>query len=331
MYKEIIKVTFEKLFSKWQAVTKALIPPLIILMLIEVYTKQIQNLETVSAVEFGILLILSILASVYVAVTTHRILLLGEDSVPTWGTLRFTHRELTYLSKTFLLAILLAIPIVIVSIVGNFFALAGLMIAVILFSRLSLVFPAISIDEPLGFKDSWELTKDYKFLTFLTLILFPAILALVVGFVYSIVIGFLVKLISPHLHVLSAVLDVFITVFIVGFLSSTYMYIRTQRQDFFEKTEDTREAKDIKIERNETTVKIFIDVNHNVNFQSLKEELQAQYEPQGFVNTAIDKEDSWMIKSPEHGTSYIHLAQKEDEYIIETYNTEEPNLKIMGS
>lgn len=331
MYKEIIKVTFEKLFSKWQAVTKALIFPLIILMVVEVYTKQMQTAKTFSATEFGILMILSVLASVYIAVTTHRILLLGEESVPSWGSFRFTYRELTYLGKTFLLAFLLAIPIVIVSLVGNFFALAGLMIAVILFSRLSLVFPAISIDEPLSFRDSWELTKDYKFLTFLTLILFPSILALVVGFVYSIVIGFLMKLISPQLFVLSAILDVFITVFIVGFLSSTYMYIRTQKQNYFETSSEEVEVKDIVVERNENTLKIFIDVNDNTNFESLKDQLLSQYEPQGFTITAINKEDSWMIKNPDLGTSYVHLALKEEQFIIETYNAEEPNLKIMGS
>ena len=229
------------------------------------------------------------------------------------------------------LAFVVLIPIFLVFLVSPYFALAGAVISIILFSRLSLVFPSIAIDENMSFKDSWELTKNYKFLTFLTLVLFPIIFAVLVGLIYGMAIEFLVKLISPELSVLTAVLDLFITVFVIGFLSSTYMYIRTENPQFFEVEEPVVEdAREVVKSLNETTTKINIDIKHNVSFESLKEELNSQYEPLGFTKIAIDKEDSWMVKNPDLGTAYVHLSIKEDDFVIETYNTQEPVLEIMN-
>lgn len=327
MYNQILKSTLSDLSEKKVVLAKALLIPLIILVCIELYIKTIQDPQLVWGKMFFIS-IFSLFVSVYVAITTHRILLLGSNSVPVWGSLKFTSREGSFILKTFLLACLITIPVVLFSLIGNIFIIAGVFISMILFSRLSLVFPAVAVDEELSFSQSWELTKNYKFLTFITVVFFPALLTLLVGFVYSLAINFLVKVVSPHLALLSVLLDLFITVLIVGCLSSTYRFIRDEEKEFFQKSEDNEPARKIETKRDEDTIKTFIDIKHNVTFKSLQKDLTAQYEPLGFIKTVIDKSDSWMIKNPKQGAAYVLLSLKGDDFVIETYNTDEPEIEI---
>ena len=95
----------------------------------------------------------------------------------------------------------------------------------VIISRVSLVFPAIAIDEDMDFKDSWHYTKNFKLLVYITIIVFPIVFSLLVGGVYTLVIQLLVATISEQLTHLLVLLNVAITVFLVSALSNTYLYI----------------------------------------------------------------------------------------------------------
>ena len=92
-------------------------------------------------------------------------------------------------------------------------------------SRVSLVFPAIAIDNKMTFLESFEYTKDFKLLIFTTIIVFPVLFTLIVGGVYTLVINLLASNISPHLNILLVLSNVAISVFLVSALSNTYIYI----------------------------------------------------------------------------------------------------------
>ena len=235
MYKKIVNLTFLPVFEKKIVLMKALAVPLICLVLTNILTTQYPNNFPISI--FAIIILLCI--NITIAIVTHRVLLLGEQSVATWGEFAFGKRELSFFISTILIG-LICIPILFLS----FIPMLGIFIAVflilIIFSRLSLVFPSIAIDEKLDLSQAWNFTKEYKLLTFFTIVIFPTIVSVVLGAVYSLVIGFLVGTVWSQLYVLYPVLDVFIAVFVVSALSATYRVIKEQHPEYFEKETESQ-------------------------------------------------------------------------------------------
>jgi len=149
-----------------------------------------------------------------IAITTHRIILLGPESVPNWGINKWTFREsyfLLYLLVLFLLSVFigaLAFAPLVISISGIAILLWGL-------SRVSLAFPGIAVDRDVGFFMSWRLTKENQILM--------ALVTLGVPLVLGLAIVLLEKL--PFFSVISPILSGFLIVLIVGLLSTTYRYL----------------------------------------------------------------------------------------------------------
>ena len=230
MYKEIITKSLKDVFENYDAILKALIIPVILLFLIEYVSNEFTKPN-----EFGVfsivLVILSLLVDMIILISVHRILILGRDSVPTWGIRSYTKREykfvLKYLGMIGIVVLCLVPTILIFSQSPIFYmvALFVLTLVLIIISRISLVFPAISIDEDMSFKESWALTKNYKMLSFTTIIIFPLLFSIIVGGIYTLVIKFLAATISTDLNILLVLLNIAITVFLVSALSNTYMYI----------------------------------------------------------------------------------------------------------
>lgn len=321
MYKKIINLTFQSVFDNKNILIKALSLSLAILILIKVLSTEFQNINILY------LLPILLIINLHIAVTTHRILLLGKEYTSEWGIPKLSKREFAFFLNSVLIG-LLCIPIFIL----GFIPVAGIIIAIILLciviSRLSLVFPATAIDKEIGISESWNFTKQYKLLMFFSVILFPFIFSIIVGIVYNLVIGFLIGVISNKLYILYPVLDIFITVFIVSALSATYKIISEEHPEFFAKKKGEGDDQ-ITIINNEKILSY--DKNSIcVDFEELKQQLNLQYNPLGFIDVIINKEDSWMLKNPKIQNAYILLSQNKDkEYKIETYNTEEFNLDFL--
>lgn len=341
LYKEILKNTFASVFEKKDILFKALIIPTLLLMIFDYFLDA--DLKTwYLAVPF---FILSFAINITISITTHRILLLEENDIPTWGLFKFTKREFNFLLSSIGLVLLITIPTFILVFASGFIesvlgaetiaiavvgigAIVLLVFVIAVISRLSMVFPSIALDKVLSFKEAWKYTKGYKMLCFITIIIFPGLFSIIFGLVYGLVIGFLMKVISPQLDILYTVLNVFINVFMISALSNTYKHVILANPDFIETKE--KSSKITKLSINDYDP-IELEENHEITFERLKDDLRAQYEKLGFMLTVVDEIDSWVVKQEEDGESYVALRATEDGFEIQTFNTEEPVLEVLKS
>ena len=158
--------------------------------------------------------VLMVIPLTLVAVTTHRIVIMGAHSVPEWGINRFGWREIKFtLSQIVIFVFLLPVLLLVfIPYIGIFIAtLAGAFFV----SRMSLVFPSIAINRKLDFKDSWDATKNHKLMMFVTVSVFPFILG-----VFEFVLG----RIQESAFVLQ-VLSFLATIYVIAALSIAYQII----------------------------------------------------------------------------------------------------------
>jgi len=139
---------------------------------------------------------------VVMAVTTHRIILLGPASVPEWGIFKLRFREYYYaihLVIILLIALLVGYGVSLVAdkdyfvfvpsrLEGNFAVFLVVVMSSWLISRLFLVFPAIAVDINVSYRLSWQLTENYQALMFLVVVVLPtsmSILGVIVYYMFS--------------------------------------------------------------------------------------------------------------------------------------------------
>ncbi|HIP11513.1 MAG TPA: hypothetical protein EYG97_00260 [Arcobacter sp.] len=336
MYKQIFNNTFNTIFEKKKILIKALSLYLFFHILASYF--QINNIIYIEGKEeiqnyfihFGTSFILYIVV-LFVAITTHRIFILEEHSIPTWGYFRFTKREWSFIVSSIGIGIIAIIIVFAFIFAGTIFGKSGTLVGIglsmiaitIIFSRLSLVFPSISIDKDISLGEAWNFTKEYKLLVYLSVIIFPVFFSILLGVVYGLVIKFLVSFVYSELTILYSLLEIFIAVFTISALSATYKYILEEHPEYFEiKSEIKVQLREYTIENTDDICKVTIPNVNDINFEYLKNKLKVQYFEIGYTNISLDKENSWMIKS---GNSYILLSKINDEYKIETFKVEGPN------
>lgn len=336
MYGEIIKKTLDILFEKKYILMKALFIPFLLLSIIEYYSTHI----IISKSTFYTLTALSFFVTIVMSINVHRILLLNEKETPKWGVYKFGQREMSFILKGIGLGLFLVLCFFILTVVFSLlekiiysfhsgiilsiYTISAFVFKVIflgmIFSRISLVFPAIAIDKPIDFSDAFELSKNYKLLIFTMVIIFPILFAVIVSFVYGLAIKFLMVLVSTDLSILYSLLNIFITVFTIGFLSVTYEYI-TNHQPI--KDEEEKILNEIEFYDNGDSFKMIIDDRYEITFDEIKKDLVMQYEKLGFNDIVIDKKDSWMLKNKEIQKAYILLSHVDNQFIVETFNIKE--------
>lgn len=157
---------------------------------------------------------IAIVAQAIFAITTHRIVLLGPDSVPKWGITSWSKRE-TYFILHIIGLGLMMIPIGLVGIIPVVGAIAALVLICWLLGRFSLVFPGIAVDKGVSFKLSWELTENHQLAMFLVVVIFPIMLG-----IPTVLFGLV-----PYGSFISAVFAAFVIVFEIAALSLAYQKI----------------------------------------------------------------------------------------------------------
>lgn len=339
MYRKIIIETFDNIFKNAKYLVPKLIIPTFLISLITYFVPQFITIEAVENIDLKTLdpvllqisivsSIILIMANISIAVTTHRVSILGEKSVPTFGSLIFGFREFKFLFRSILFGFFIGIItflIMLIPIAGIFLVP---IVLIILTSRLSLIFPAVSCDEKMSFFQSWKYTKDFKLLTILMVIIFPIIFSLTVGIVYTFAIEFLIKLVSPHMAFLYSILNVFIMVFTISGLSSVYNHIRPRVVNNAIKKEEEPLREIIQSSR-KGVHKIILDDRYDIDFQTLKKELKEQFTKLGFDQTAYERPNAWLVKTLNDDEAYISLRYDDNNYTIQAKNTEEPKLKIL--
>ena len=335
-YSYIFKKTFESIFEKKYQLIQALVIPFIFLTILG-YFNTPEMMQKLGLATFYVLILISFLITIIMAITIHRVLLLDKSEIPKWGVYKYGSREVSFALKAiglgllcFVLIMLLTVGIgavdmvlklfldkatvSIISIIG--FTIGFIFLGVI-FSRVSLVFPSISIDKKMDFADAIIISKDYKLLVFICVVIIPIVLGAVVGFVYGLAIEFLMGVISQKFSILYSLVDAFITIFIVAFLSTTYQFIISKQPEKVEPELEEVEYTDI-----ENGYKIQIDNRHSITFDEIKDLLLKQYEELGFDFVKLNTDSSWMIKNPDIENAYVLLSKKENYYNIETYNVD---------
>lgn len=151
---------------------------------------------------------------ILVAITTHRVLLLGPSSVPGYGIISISKRELKYFMSAIGIG-LLFIP----TFIFAYIPIIGVVICLVLFvwlaGRLSVVFPAVALDKDFSFKDAWELTSGFDFPMLLIVGAYPIILAAPLELLYKIPFGFFI---GSFFYLVTVVLT-------VASLSMAYKYL----------------------------------------------------------------------------------------------------------
>ncbi|PHR73517.1 MAG: hypothetical protein COA66_03770 [Arcobacter sp.] len=335
MYKRIFLNTISSILNKRVVLFRALLlPSLLLIILNALFIKDFHNLYI--AVPF---FILSLIVSITIAISTHRILLLQDSKINTWGLFSFEKREYEYFKASlslmviviisaFIGLILFGIPTWILGyILGEqsssllliFLPLAVLIYVCIILSRVSLIFPSIALEKSMGFKESWDKTSEHKVLCFITIVIVPIVFAFGLNFLISNILSFNNLL----YYCVNAILGVFTNVLIISALSNTYKYIFEENE---EEIEDLSSRMTLKI--NDFNP-IILSFNTKINFANLKEDLKSQYGSLGFTNKVLDEEASFLLEHEENKDTFVSLKEKDNTYIIETLNTQNPDLFIL--
>ncbi len=166
----------------------------------------------------GLMVLLSLLYLVVyavIAVITHRVILLGPESVAEWGLSLPQKREFYFILYSIGLGLCM-IPVglfaMIIPVVG---VVVSVLVMLYLIARLSLVFPAIATDQDWSFSDSWKATKKHQPLMIVVIVVVPLVVAIPEQ---------LLSLI-PYLGFLAVLLSVFTMVYIVAALSVAFQII----------------------------------------------------------------------------------------------------------
>ena len=194
---------FRKPFSK------ALLLPIIILSVLGVIPVQEHG--------FALMVLLTILPLfIYtvLAITTHRIILLGPDSVSEWGVYVPRKREFHFILYSVGLGLLMA-PFGFLALIPTIGWVMAIVAIIYMMARLSLVFPAIATDQGWSFSDSWKATKNHQVLMIIVVAIFPFVISIPE------------KLLSyvPYAGLLVNLLSAFTMVFVVAALSVAFQVI----------------------------------------------------------------------------------------------------------
>lgn len=258
MYTKLMNESLKTLIENRQALFKALIIPLIFLLIINIFFPKLimldgklvfaNDAEKYIAILF---FLLSFIVNLSIAISVHRIILI-KDNISPWNSVKTTKREWKFFYRSSLLGIISIIVFLIIFFFSTalfnmfmgklsvvFATILSSTVTLVILSRFSMILPSIAIDEKMDFYDTWTLTKNYKFLSMFMVIIFPILISILIAVVYGLIIKFLTG-ISPHFEILYVLLNLFITTLVISCLSVTYSYIKEQtNKDMIENFEKT--------------------------------------------------------------------------------------------
>lgn len=210
--KQAILGAFGYVFEYRKQFVKALLIPVVVLIVLGTIPLPIHGLVGVILHE-----ILALLAYALLAIITHRIILLGPGSVPEWGVGVIGKRELYFIG--YYIGIGLCLSLV------NLFGLIspiGYLISIIamiyILARLSLVFPAVATDRYWTFFDSWKATRGHQALMLVVVVIFPIVIGIPKMFLSRI----------PYMGIFASILSAATMVFVVAALSVAFQVITKQ-------------------------------------------------------------------------------------------------------
>ncbi len=206
----VIRTAVDSVVSQRREFFKALLKPVIILTVLDLLDHVIWH-----SIVSLFLYVLGVCIQAILAITTHRLVLLGPDSVPTWGLGRWTSRETLFAAYLAGLSLIFT-----ASLMGAvFFNIEGFIAAILLvlwlISRFILVFPAIAVDQSLPLIASWKLTSKYQLQMIAAAYFIPVLIGIPILFLSKV----------PNTFLLTSVLATIATVFTTAAISVAFREI----------------------------------------------------------------------------------------------------------
>lgn len=195
------------IYNNRLALLQALIFPFIALLLLD-FAETVESLNNAR----WFLAIPALIINTTIAITVHRISLLGPTSVTKWGLFKWTKRETYFLIHLLLLALFCGLLYLTAFIHPTAGMLIGTLGSIYLLIRYSLIFPATAIDKGLTFSTSWSLTQNHKLLMLYIIIIVPMLFAFP---------NFIAFQFTDAFWVISSI-NFIATIFTISFLSLTY-------------------------------------------------------------------------------------------------------------
>jgi hypothetical protein len=168
-----------------------------------------------------LLAVASLVLHTVFAITTHRIIMLGPDSVPEWGLRSWSSRETRFAGYVLSLVMMLGALIAIAMATQPVGPVIVMVVAVVGGCSLSLIFPAVALEEEFTLADAWRMAQGHISSLILCIWLFPFLLA---------ILTFLVGMI-PYARPLAALMELITTVLTIAALSLAFSEIRRQQSE----------------------------------------------------------------------------------------------------
>ncbi|MBE1275217.1 hypothetical protein [Enterovibrio baiacu] len=157
MFGDTLSAAFWFTFRHKMALLRITIIPILISILLQLVAIELQS----ESFSYSVIFIEAILSSI-IAINVHRVVLEGEESVPTWGRFKIGKIELWFLAHYLSLWFAVYAVFLLAPFIG---ALVGVLAIIggILACRLCLVFPAIALGKAVSFPYAWNLTAQRTF------------------------------------------------------------------------------------------------------------------------------------------------------------------------
>ncbi len=149
------------------------------------------------------------------AISVHRVILLGPTATGLLGNLRLQSRELMYIGYGFLIGLMMSPIVFFIGLLPIFGFILGMIVALVLWSRLSIVLPAVAVDKEFGLTKAWNATSGYSLTCFGTVVFIPVLTMLPLLILMPDFPGVVAS-------ILSTAYTMIIMIFNIGLLSTTY-------------------------------------------------------------------------------------------------------------
>lgn len=209
--KKVIVGALASVLAELPVLVKALAIPGIIFLVLKFFP--VTDISQAGAIVFAIV---SLLLHTVFAITTHRIIMLGPESMPEWGLRSWSKRETRFLG--YLLVFILMISVLVAfSIVSQPIGpMIAMVVAIIGGCTLTLVFPAVAIEEEFTLGDAWRMAQGHIGSLIVCIGLFTFLLGILTILVSSI----------PYALPLAAILELGTNVLTIAVLSVAFGEIR---------------------------------------------------------------------------------------------------------
>jgi len=211
----VISTSIQYVFVLRAQLSRALAIPSLALILIIAFDNS-NNGQSLITLFLGILEF--VIYSV-IAVTTHRLILLGPQSVPKWGLKKVTKRELKFILYSLGLFIMLILPAQLTLIPFGGWILATLGMCYLL-GRFSLVFPAIATDKNWSFQKSWWATQPHQIMMVTIVIIFPLLISIPEVLLTR----------NPYTQFISQIISVITEILVIASLSMAFKAIEIESE-----------------------------------------------------------------------------------------------------